>query len=168
MADATTTTRARARTTRHGVMALPELAVASKKTSGKTATKPKVNFNEVMAKASARAFRGGVAGFAAGVIQVGTFMWMRTAMNYQYANGGTMMSSIKALYAEGGIARLYKGMSFAIIQAPMSRFGDTAANTGVLALLDAYYPQMPVGVATGFASAGGGDVENLLDACGYV
>jgi hypothetical protein len=159
-------TRIRARKTRalgglnqtsSGVMALrpalPELAAAAKTT--KAATKPKVDFNEVMSKASARAFRGGVAGFAAGVIQVGTFMWMRTAMNYQYANGGTMMSSIKALYAEGGVARLYKGMSFAIIQAPMSRFGDTAANTGVLALLEAYYPQMPVSVATGFASAGG-------------
>ena len=62
--------------------------------------KKKVNFNDVMRKASARAFRGGVAGFAAGVIQVGTFMWMRTAMNYQYANGGTMLGSIKSLYKD--------------------------------------------------------------------
>lgn len=131
--------------------ALPELSAAKKAT---TETK-KVDFNEVMRKASARAFRGGVAGFAAGVIQVGTFMWMRTAMNYQYANGGSMLGSIKALYKEGGVPRLYKGMSFAIVQAPLSRFGDTAANTGVLAVLDAYYPQMPVGVATGFASVGG-------------
>merc|ERR1712216_929983 len=90
-----------------------------------------------------------------GVIQVGTFMWMRTAMNYQYANGGTMLSSIKALYKEGGVPRLYKGMSFAIVQAPLSRFGDTAANTGVIAALEAYYPQMPVSVMTGFASVGG-------------
>jgi hypothetical protein len=118
-------------------------------------TRKKVDFNEVMKKASARAFRGGVAGFAAGVIQVGTFMWMRTAMNYQYANGGTMLSSIKALYKEGGVPRLYKGMSFAIVQAPLSRFGDTAANTGVIAALEAYYPQMPVSVMTGFASVGG-------------
>jgi hypothetical protein len=132
--------------------ALPELSAAKKTT---TETKKKVDFNEVMRKASARAFRGGVAGFAAGVIQVGTFMWMRTAMNYQYANGGTMLGSIKALYKDGGVPRLYKGMSFAIVQAPLSRFGDTAANTGVLAVLDAYYPQMPVGVATGFASVGG-------------
>ena len=118
-------------------------------------TRKKVDFNEVMKKASARAFRGGVAGFAAGVIQVGTFMWMRTAMNYQYANGGTMLPSIKALYKEGGVPRLYKGMSFAIVQAPLSRFGDTAANTGVIAALEAYYPQMPVSVMTGFASVGG-------------
>ena len=128
--------------------ALPSLAAS------KVEEKKKVNFNDVMRKASARAFRGGVAGFAAGVIQVGTFMWMRTAMNYQYANGGTMLGSIKSLYKEGGVPRLYKGMSFAIVQAPLSRFGDTAANTGVIAALEAYYPQMPVSVMTGFASVG--------------
>ena len=66
-----------------------------------------------------------------------------------------MLGSIKALYKEGGVPRLYKGMSFAIVQAPLSRFGDTAANTGVIAALEAYYPQMPVSVMTGFASAGG-------------
>lgn len=136
---------------------LPQIASSkpTPKDLKSAAIKPKVNFNEVMSKASSRAFRGGLAGFAAGVIQVGSFMWMRTAMNYQYANGGNMVSSIKALYKEGGVARLYKGMSFAIIQAPMSRFGDTAMNTGVLALCEAYFPAMPVSVATGFASAGG-------------
>ena len=128
---------------------LPELSAKATATPAKR----KVDFNEVMKKASARAFRGGVAGFAAGVIQVGTFMWMRTAMNYQYANGGTMMSSIKALYKEGGVPRLYKGMSFAIVQAPLSRFGDTAANTGVIAALEAYYPQMPVSVHDGIRRA---------------
>ena len=122
----------------------------------------------MMKKASARAFRGGVAGFAAGVIQVGTFMWMRTAMNYQYANGGTMMSSIKALYKEGGVPRLYKGMSFAIVQAPLSRFGDTAANTGVIAALEAYYPQMPVSVHDGIRERRRRDVADLFNARGYV
>ena len=136
--------------------ALPELAAAKKSAPVVAApVKKTVDFGDVMRKASARAFRGGVAGFAAGVIQVGTFMWMRTAMNYQYANGGSMIGSIKALYKEGGVPRLYKGFSFAIVQAPLSRFGDTAANTGVLAALEAYYPNMPVSVATGFASVGG-------------
>ena len=37
----------------------------------------------VLKKASQKAFRGGAAGFAAGVLQVGTFMWMRTVMNVQ-------------------------------------------------------------------------------------
>ena len=157
--------RAIARSSRIAAV-LPDLANAGKNdgkkatvtTAGKApvkTTKAKVNLGDVLSQASARAFRGGVAGFAAGVIQVGAFMWMRTAMNYQYANGGTMVSSIKALYKEGGVGRLYKGMSFAIVQAPLSRFGDTAANTGVLAVLEACAPNMPVSVATGFASAGG-------------
>ena len=110
----------------------------------------KVNFGDVMKKASQKAFRGGVAGFAAGVIQVGSFMWMRTTMNYQYANGGTLGNALKTLYKEGGIKRFYRGLPYAIIQNPMSRFGDTTANTGILAALEAFYPQMPpVPVMTG-------------------
>ena len=53
---------------------------------------------QVLSKASASAFRGGVAGFAAGVIQVGSFMWLRTAMNYQYVNGGNLVQACSALY----------------------------------------------------------------------
>eukprot|EP00238_Polyblepharides_amylifera_P009741 CAMPEP_0196580110 /NCGR_PEP_ID=MMETSP1081-20130531/27022_1 /TAXON_ID=36882 /ORGANISM="Pyramimonas amylifera, Strain CCMP720" /LENGTH=369 /DNA_ID=CAMNT_0041899897 /DNA_START=52 /DNA_END=1161 /DNA_ORIENTATION=- len=117
--------------------------------------KPKPTIGFVLKKASAKAFRGGVAGFIAGMVQVGSFMWLRTAMNYQYANGGNMFTSIGELYKQGGIPRLYKGFSFAIIQNPLSRFGDTAANTGVLCALEAYYPQMPVTAMTAFASVGG-------------
>jgi len=124
--------------------------------------KKKVDFQDVMKKASEKAFRGGVAGFAAGVIQVGSFMWMRTTMNYQYANGGSLANALKTLYKEGGIPRFYRGLPYAIIQNPMSRFGDTAANTGILAALEAFYPQMPVPVMTGFASAGGATWRIML------
>merc|ERR1719310_2227194 len=56
-------------------------------------------------------------------------------MNYQHANKGMSTSeAIGALYAEGGIARLYQGWQAALLQAPISRFGDTAANAGMLAL----------------------------------
>ena len=82
-------------------------------------------------------------------------MWMRTVMNYQYVNGGTMGNAITTLFKEGGIPRFYKGVSFAIIQNPLSRFGDTAANTGVLALMEAFYPGSPVMVKTALASVGG-------------
>jgi hypothetical protein len=40
------------------------------------------------------------------------------------------------LYADGGIPRFYRGVLPALIQGPMSRFGDTAANTGILTLMD--------------------------------
>lgn len=53
--------------------------------------KPKVTVGAVLKKASEKAFRGGMAGFCAGIVQVASFMWMRTAMNYQYANGGNMI-----------------------------------------------------------------------------
>jgi hypothetical protein len=56
-------------------------------------------------------------------------------MNYQYKNGGTLPDSLKELWAEGGLPRFYTGFPFALVQGPLSRFGDTAANAFVLALL---------------------------------
>ena len=44
--------------------------------------------------------------------------------------------ALRTLYADGGIPRFYRGVLPALIQGPMSRFGDTAANTGMLTLLD--------------------------------
>jgi hypothetical protein len=115
---------------------------------------------DILAISGAKAFRGGAAGFAAGALQVLAFMWLRTAMNVQYANGGTLRSSLSSLWAEGGVRRLYQGVSVAIVQAPLSRFGDTAANTGVLALLA---PQgVPLPVATAVASAAGAAWRLLL------
>ena len=146
--------------------AVGELAKKAKKEEV-AEEKKELDFGEVLQKASAKAFRGGVAGFAAGVVQVFTFMWMRTTMNYQYMNGGNMPTAMKALYAEGaagksgmaavasGVGRFYKGVQFAVIQAPLSRFGDTAANQGILAVADAYYPGVAVGIKTAFASIGG-------------
>ena len=42
-------------------------------------------------KAKKRALRGGLTGAAAQGVNVLALMWMRTTMNYQMANGGTMM-----------------------------------------------------------------------------
>lgn len=79
-------------------------------------------------------------------------------MNYQYRYGGTLSSSLKELYNEGGIPRFYQGLPFAIVQGPLTRFGDTAANVGVLALLEAY-PEtsqlpLPLKTAAGSVTAG--------------
>jgi len=89
----------------------------------------------IMAKAGKRALGGGLAGAAAMFVQVGSLMWMRTAMNYQYRNGGTMKGAFTTLYSDGGIRRFYRGVGPALFQGPLSRFGDTAANAGMLALL---------------------------------
>lgn len=37
---------------------------------------------------------------------------------------------------EGGIPRFYQGLLPALVQGPASRFGDTAANAGVITLMD--------------------------------
>jgi len=42
------------------------------------------------------------------------------------------------MHRDGGVFRFYRGLAPALFQGPLSRFGDTAANAGTLALLDSY------------------------------
>ena len=57
-------------------------------------------------------------------------MWLRTTINYQYRYGTTTGQALRTLYKEGGIPRFYRGLLPALVQGPLSRFGDTAANAG--------------------------------------
>ncbi|PPQ69002.1 hypothetical protein CVT26_001936 [Gymnopilus dilepis] len=100
------------------------------------------------------ALGGGLSGAAAMVLQVLTLMPLRTVMNYQYRYGTSTTHAIHTLYADGGWPRYYQGLTAALIQGPVSRFGDTAANAGILALLNSngYLKQMPDLVKTVFAS----------------
>ena len=73
-------------------------------------------------------------------------MWMRTTVNYQYRYGTGTITAIKTLYEDGGrglkgITRFYRGLVPALFQGPLSRFGDTAANTGTLVILNEYERQ---------------------------
>ncbi|KAH8813905.1 mitochondrial carrier domain-containing protein [Flagelloscypha sp. PMI_526] len=86
-------------------------------------------------KAAKSALGGGLSGAAAMVLQVLTLMPLRTIMNYQYRYGTSTTVATKTLYREGGWKRYYAGLTAALVQGPVSRFGDTAANTGILALL---------------------------------
>ena len=79
---------------------------------------------------------GGVTGASAMVINVTSMMWLRTTMNYQYRYGISTNQAIKKLYSEGKIPRFYKGLLPALAQGPLSRFGDTACNVGVINYLD--------------------------------
>lgn len=115
-------------------------------------SKPAPSFNEIMNKAGKQALSGGLAGMGAQAINVCTMMWMRTIMNYQYRYGGGMVDTTKKLWAEGGVPRFYRGLAPALFQAPVSRFGDTAANDGVLAAME--HVDIPVAAKTMCASAG--------------
>lgn len=95
-----------------------------------------LSFREIMDKSAKSAVRGGTAGAAAMGANVACLMWLRTTINYQYRNGGTLRGALSTLYADGGIPRFYRGVLPAMFQGPLSRFGDTAANTGVLTMLN--------------------------------
>ncbi len=71
-------------------------------------------------------------------------MWMRTTINFQHSKGLGTRAALRALYAQGGVARFYQGMWAALLQAPLSRFGDTASNAGMLALLEDVDLPLPV------------------------
>ena len=100
------------------------------------------------------AISSGLPGMAAMSIQVTSLMWLRTTLNYQYRYGGKMTTAMKHLYQEGGLKRFYRGYTAAIIQAPLSRFGDTATNAAILTLLQPY--DIPIALKTAGASVAAG------------
>lgn len=139
------------------LLEIPRDAKAETLAVGAAATKG-VDFGAIFEKSAKKALGSGKAGAAAAVVQVCSLMWLRTAMNYQYRYGGELGSVLKTLFDEGGIARLYQGLPFALVQGPLSRFGDTASNIGALALLDSI-PEtaglpLPFRTAAGSAAAG--------------
>ena len=87
------------------------------------------NSNEILNSAFTKAIGGGLSGSCAMIIQITTLMWLRTTMNYQYRYGGNTFFTLKKLYNEGGIFRFYRGYPFALMIAPLARFGDIASNT---------------------------------------
>ena len=87
-----------------------------------------------LARACRVGLSNGLHGALAGVVQVVLLMWLRTTMNFQYAKGTGLRQTVRMLWYEGGVLRFYQGFWFAIIQAPLTRFGDVAANEGVRSL----------------------------------
>ena len=106
--------------------------------------------NDIIKKSFDKAINGGIAGSLSMITQVSSLMWLRTINNYQYVNGSTFKNSCIKLYNNGGIPRFYRGYPFAIIQAPLSRFGDAAANTGILELTK--NTNLPIAAKTGISS----------------
>ena len=109
-----------------------------------------------------KAISGGKSGALAGSLQVLSLMWLRTTLNYQYRYGTTTSDALSTLYKEGGIPRLYQGLPFALIQGPLSRFGDTAANTLIVTAIDLTNSQIPTFLSTLIASLLAGGWRILL------
>merc|ERR1740138_417300 len=116
--------------------------------------------SEVLKNAASKAAGGGIAGAVAMFVNVGTLMWMRTTVNFQYRYGMSTIEALKHLYAEGGgtlggIRRFYRGLGPALFQGPLSRFGDTASNAGMMALWDSFEgtKSLPAAAKTVTASA---------------
>eukprot|EP00041_Stephanoeca_diplocostata_P009209 m.140064 g.140064 ORF g.140064 m.140064 type:complete len:305 (+) comp17650_c0_seq5:100-1014(+) len=117
-------------------------------------TKERLSFGALLKKAAKASFRGGIPGAAAMILNVVLLMWLRTAINYQYRHGGSIGNAFSTLYEEGGISRFYQGLGPALLQGPLSRFGDTAANEGIIALLST--SGIPVAIVTILASVTAG------------
>lgn len=106
----------------------------------------------VLKRCLQRAGSGGLPGAAAGLLQVATLMWLRTVVNYQCRYGTSMAAAARELYRQGGVRRFYRGVSFAIVSNPLSRFGMAAANEGATALTDAFPRPVSVTFTTWIAS----------------
>eukprot|EP00939_MAST-03C_sp_MAST-3C-sp1_P003146 g3146.t1 len=106
----------------------------------------------IIGDALSKAFRGGVPGFFAAIVQIASLMWLRTLMNYQIKTGKSWREAVEILYKEGGVARFYSGLVPALALVPLSRFGDVAANAGVLSLLGGS-SWIPIALQTAAASA---------------
>merc|ERR1719453_2704914 len=128
------------------------------------------SLGEKFKAAAWKASGGGIAGAGAMFINVGTLMWMRTTVNFQYRYGMTTLEALRHLYAEGVIRRFYRGLGPALFQGPLSRFGDTASNAGMLALWDSFEgtKSLPAAAKTVTASAAAAGFRVFLmpiDAC---
>ncbi|CAM9099308.1 unnamed protein product [Pylaiella littoralis] len=106
----------------------------------------------ILKKCLMRAGSGGLPGAAAGVLQVVTLMWLRTIVNYQCRYGTSIGAAASELYQQGGVLRFYRGVVFALVSNPLSRFGMAAANEGAMALTDALPRQVSVTLTTWIAS----------------
>jgi len=98
-------------------------------------TTNKGSLTKILTNAGKRGIGGGIPGAIAGAVQVLTLMWLRTVINYQCRYGTTFRQALTTLYNQGGLPRFYRGLTFAIIQAPLARFVSTAANDGIESLL---------------------------------
>mmetsp|Transcript_19014 Transcript_19014/g.35848 ORF Transcript_19014/g.35848 Transcript_19014/m.35848 type:complete len:293 (-) Transcript_19014:71-949(-) len=103
---------------------------------------------DALREALSQGFTAGLSGSVAMSAQITAFMWLHTIMRYQYRHGTSAVDTIRFLYREGGIFRFYRGYSFAILNAPLIRFGSTASNKMCLHFLDSLNRDIPMWTGT--------------------
>ena len=91
--------------------------------------------DSAFSSAKVAAIRGGINGSFAACLQVLSLMWIRTIISYQYRFGVSFSQAMHELYSQGGILRFYEGLSYAIVQGPLSKFGIIAAHEGSRTLM---------------------------------
>lgn len=96
--------------------------------SGESGSKNLIYRSSYVSEIVKSSVRSGLSGAFAGMVQVLALMWLRTAVNYQYRYGVSMGRSVRDLYAQGGLYRFYRGLSFALLQGPLAKFGASCAN----------------------------------------
>jgi hypothetical protein len=111
-------------------------------------------FDGAVRRATAKAWKGGVCGAVAGSAQVISMMWLRTIINYQYRYGFKFDDAVRSLYREGGVKRFYRGLPYALLQNPLSKFGSVGSNEASRVIVeylvqnDAYHPVLASVVGT--------------------
>jgi len=100
-----------------------------------TPNPPQMTLSQILIKAGRSSLNGGIPGAIAGVCQVLSLMWLRTITKYQIRYGTSFRQALITLYRQDGLRRFYRGVGFALVQAPLVRFVGTAANDGVETLL---------------------------------
>lgn len=92
-------------------------------------------------------------------------MWLHTVTNYQYAQGGTLRSTLRTLYGQGGVGRLYRGLVPTIVLSSLVRFGDIATNAGTLAVFREWETQSGKQVALPIQTAAASMLAALWRVC---
>lgn len=73
---------------------------------------------------SNKAFKTGV---TSGILQVSSFLWLKTVNNYQYRYGTGLVDTFKILYGNGGPLRFYRGYIPSVFVASSCKFGELNA-----------------------------------------
>jgi hypothetical protein len=89
-----------------------------------------------------------------------TYIYIYMKLIYQYRHGTSFPTAMSTLYKEGGFGRFYRGLLPSLLYAPLLRFTDTAANTGMLTLLDQW--ESTRHLSTGLKTVGASTVASMF------